>query len=219
MTLRSVVAMLAVLISVPALVEAQSQGAGGPSEGIKVHGHWTIDVRNPDGTLSSHTEFDNALIPGTGGDLLANLLNRQRTAGSWIVFLTDQHDRGACTLVQPSGARFPASCYVTEPAAVDSSGVDRDRNATLVASLVTSASGGLTGVKLTGTALVTNPNNPIIDQVTSGQGTCANTVTPADCPTTADGSRYRLFTTHLLATPIVPVVGQTVHVTVTFTFS
>jgi len=27
-----------------------------------VHGHWTIDVREPDGTLVSHNEFENALV-------------------------------------------------------------------------------------------------------------------------------------------------------------
>lgn len=36
----------------------------GPSEGIQVHGHWTIEVRNPDGKVVSHTEFENALSPG-----------------------------------------------------------------------------------------------------------------------------------------------------------
>jgi hypothetical protein len=28
---------------------ANKEHAGGPQEGIKVHGHWVIDVRNPDG--------------------------------------------------------------------------------------------------------------------------------------------------------------------------
>jgi hypothetical protein len=31
------------------------------NEGIKVHGHWTIDVKNPDGTLAQHHEFENSL--------------------------------------------------------------------------------------------------------------------------------------------------------------
>src|SRR5437879_3747133 len=34
--------------------------AGGPQEGIQVHGAWTIDVREPDGTLVEHREFENA---------------------------------------------------------------------------------------------------------------------------------------------------------------
>jgi hypothetical protein len=36
----------------------------GTSEAVKVHGHWTIEVRNPDGTLVKHVEFENSLDPG-----------------------------------------------------------------------------------------------------------------------------------------------------------
>src|SRR6267378_4379919 len=39
-----------------------SESKGGQKEGITVHGHWTIDVRNPDGTLVTHREFENAYI-------------------------------------------------------------------------------------------------------------------------------------------------------------
>jgi hypothetical protein len=35
--------------------------AQGTSDGITVHGHWTIDVKNPDGRVASHHEFENAL--------------------------------------------------------------------------------------------------------------------------------------------------------------
>src|SRR5271163_1792477 len=34
----------------------------GSQEGIKVHGHWTIEVRNPDGSLAKHVEFENSLV-------------------------------------------------------------------------------------------------------------------------------------------------------------
>jgi hypothetical protein len=33
-------------------------------EGIKVHGHWTIEVRNPDGALVRHVEFENSIDSG-----------------------------------------------------------------------------------------------------------------------------------------------------------
>ena len=44
--------------------EAKSERPG--HEGIKVHGHWVIDVRNLDGKLVTHREFENALVVGTG---------------------------------------------------------------------------------------------------------------------------------------------------------
>jgi hypothetical protein len=37
---------------------------GGPHEGITVHGHWSIEIRNPDGSLVRHVEFENSLDPG-----------------------------------------------------------------------------------------------------------------------------------------------------------
>jgi hypothetical protein len=44
-----------------------------PEGGIKVNGHWTIDVHDTDGMLASHTEFENALTL-TGGAALGKLL-------------------------------------------------------------------------------------------------------------------------------------------------
>ena len=56
---------------------AQAQGGriGGMQAGITVHGHWTIDVRNKDGALASHTELENALDPVDGPPLLAGFLD------------------------------------------------------------------------------------------------------------------------------------------------
>jgi hypothetical protein len=52
---------------------AKAKPSGGPNEGIKVHGHWSIDIRNPNGSLASHFEFENAMVDG--GSLLTGLLN------------------------------------------------------------------------------------------------------------------------------------------------
>ena len=43
-----------------------------------MHGHWTIDVRNPDGTLVTHREFENALH-GADDAALVVLRDEQRT--------------------------------------------------------------------------------------------------------------------------------------------
>ena len=56
------------------------------SEGFKVHGHWTIEVRNSDGSLASRQEFDNALQT-SGKNVLIQTLGRLRTIGRWQVFL------------------------------------------------------------------------------------------------------------------------------------
>jgi len=54
--------------------EEKSPAKGAP-EGIKVHGHWTIDVKNPDGTLASHSDFENTLDGNEGSDLLTGVLS------------------------------------------------------------------------------------------------------------------------------------------------
>jgi len=63
-------ALVLMLAAAPAFAQ-KKEGAG--ADGIKVHGHWTIDVKNPDGSVASHHEFENALTPG-GGSYLAIIL-------------------------------------------------------------------------------------------------------------------------------------------------
>lgn len=61
---------------------ASKEHAGGPQEGIKIHGHWVIDVRNSDGTLATHREFENAYV----GHLPA-VLAGQVSIGGWEISL------------------------------------------------------------------------------------------------------------------------------------
>jgi hypothetical protein len=73
-------------------------GSRKPKEGLTVHGYWKIDVRNPDGTLAKHLEFENQLCTtftdptGTetvlGGDTtLSNLLMGTASRGAWSIIL------------------------------------------------------------------------------------------------------------------------------------
>ena len=66
--------------------EQAREPAGGGDEGIQVHGHWTIDVLDPDGTLVRHVEFDNALLP-EASDNLVQLLDGG-TPLRWALFLS-----------------------------------------------------------------------------------------------------------------------------------
>lgn len=58
--------------------------APGMREGIKVHGDWTIELRNPDGSLASHHEFKNALTT-VGASNLTTLLAGAGTACKWAI--------------------------------------------------------------------------------------------------------------------------------------
>jgi len=93
---------------------------GAPGEGIKVHGHWVIDVRNPDGSLASHLEFENRLaLPGdepfggAGNRILAALLGRANSVGVWEVQLHGIN----VDLCQDLGAPVVNGCVITEPLA------------------------------------------------------------------------------------------------------
>jgi hypothetical protein len=64
--------------------------AKGQHEGIAVHGHWTIVVKNPDGKVVSRQEFENALDPNEGADLLTGLLSGEYTNLGFFVGLYSQ---------------------------------------------------------------------------------------------------------------------------------
>ena len=80
-------------------------------EGVKVHGHWTLDVRNPDGTLAASRDFENALVTsaavGQGEFALASVLAGTARAINWQIFLTNF---SSATPDDWSG-RFPAALY------------------------------------------------------------------------------------------------------------
>ncbi len=65
---------------------SSEQTVPGPRYGIKVHGHWTVIVRDPDGKTVSKSEFENALRP-QGAAFLAKLLARQTTLQAWRIWL------------------------------------------------------------------------------------------------------------------------------------
>ena len=59
----------------------------GPSEGIKVHGDWVIEVRQPDGTLVQRREFENELMTN-GREALMNILARKDIVDLWKITLS-----------------------------------------------------------------------------------------------------------------------------------
>ena len=63
--------------------------SGSTSEGIEVHGDWTLTVTNPDGTVDSIHEFSNELAIGWrgGNSLLTALLANQTSIDNWYIKL------------------------------------------------------------------------------------------------------------------------------------
>jgi hypothetical protein len=107
----------------------------GTVDGIKVHGYWTIEVRNPDGKVAKHMEFENQLcttfvdpvsqvtVPG-GDSTLASLLTGFAAPGAWAIILGTPEPAGTVTL--PGGGTAPVvapNCAITSQFSLAQSGV------------------------------------------------------------------------------------------------
>jgi len=171
---------------------AQGAGDGSTSEGIEVHGSWTIEVRNPDGSQAEYREFENALTP-VGSELLANILTSALSPGRW--FLTFSGINGPCN---------PAVCVVAVSPVSGIQGVYDNGN----------IDGNLIGFSLEGSYLVDSDGE--IGVVSTRLGVCASGVAPAACTETSD---FRGFTVKGLD-PDIPVgANQTVYIKVEISFS
>jgi hypothetical protein len=78
--------------------------AKGQHEGIAVHGHWTIVVKNPDGKVVSRQEFENALDPIEGADLLTGILSGEYETQGFFVELFSLNGTICQGAVFPGGA-------------------------------------------------------------------------------------------------------------------
>ncbi|MGA8021835.1 MAG: hypothetical protein WB990_02590, partial [Candidatus Acidiferrales bacterium] len=106
--------------------EAAPAPSGGMNTGVKIHGHWKIVVRNPDGTVATRRDFENSLDLG-GINLLPNLLAGGVTPGAWAIALGAQTagNTGPCsgtTFQLYATSNVPASssgnCFIGEPTGI-----------------------------------------------------------------------------------------------------
>lgn len=170
---------------------------GGPQEGIKVHGHWVIEVRNPDGTLSTRRQFSNKLT-SAGAIHLAQVLGRTQSAGLWSIVVLSAS--GPC--LDAGGTAL--GCSITEPA-------DSSAGPSYFKNLTVSVNGGNLVLSGTATAAVATS----ISLYRSVFGVCPVSTAPST-PCSNGGNLF----SDALITPAVPVsVGQIIQVTVTFSFS
>ena len=188
----------------------EEQGRGGPHEGIKVNGYWVIDVRNPDGSLVSHTEFENSVDPNSGTPQLAGLLKQVRTAGHWAIRLGGTRTPGAqpaCT----GGAAVGTDCWIVQPGSLPTpfnapgAGISTNLTVTLT---------GTNQDQLVFSGSLTVPADGKIDFVNTWQGFCPADVAPQNCTTITGGPL-----TFFPLDPIVLQQGRIIQVTVTLSFS
>lgn len=195
---------------VAAAQQAAAPSSGVPTEGIKVHGRWTIEVRNTDGTLASRTEFNNALA---GGANLSRLLARMTSVGKWVVTLMGPPGAttGPCgspvspiasnaCLVTESGSGLTAAPSVFETLTVSVPGTEEPNEGKFV---------------LRGTA--TARENASVGTVATRFAACAASIPPST-PCNFSSSSASPLTSTTLATPIAVSTDQQIQVTVVISF-
>jgi hypothetical protein len=171
--------------------------SGGPREGLKVHGHWTIDVRNADGTLASHREFENSL-QASGATTLVNSLARTQVIGLWSVALVGTLCPGVpCSLLETTETGGCTNCFLVLTVSNPTSGTNSG-NLVLAASFLAPLTGNVSGV------------NTRVDVCSSG-------VLPANC--NLNMGAFLTFTATALSPAVSVTSGQLVQVTVAISFS
>jgi hypothetical protein len=169
---------------IPSAAQSATRGA---HEGIKVHGHWIIEVRNPDGKVASHTEFENALNAETAEPLLLALITGQTSPGAWAVGLEASGNLcGSGPAVTIGFAPGPSltsiyPCVLTESGDQYFSTCNTSFGCSPTLT-VTPPSTSLQAVTLTGQMTVVNTT--IINAVSTMLMTCSSSVPSSACPTT-----------------------------------
>jgi hypothetical protein len=173
---------------------------GGTHESIKVHGHWMIEVKSPDGKVVSHTEFENSLYGSGGAQILPYLFTGTAlsaaayTPGEWGVLLGDPKS-SPCTaglslpfnnvgittgpiLAFTSGG-FCVLAQLAPPAAIYPVNCSPAPDSGCSYNLQT-GNNNAGGFTLTGS--VVSANAGTISQVQTLLSTCGANIAPAACP-------------------------------------
>ena len=176
------------------------------SEGIAVHGRWTIEVRDPDGGLVERREFDNALtIAGAGA--LAKTIGGLRVPSEWRVTLSRLSTSGnsacggapvECIAVTGSSITGP-NIFETLSVSVPNSGPNADK--LVLSGSVTALVGG------------------VIDTVGSNILFCEPDLPPGTACNPGDTLGFSTITQASVSPAVSVVSGQQVLVTVVITFS
>jgi hypothetical protein len=212
----------------------------GAHEGIKLHGHWSIDVKNPDGTLVKHSDFENQL-QYDGTQYLTALISGWGVGGDYAIYFTNATATATgsptTNVVCPAPAStttstFPYCSIVqninTQP------GIFHCLHYYCVGGLTvtpTFGSGtGLPNVVLAGN--ITAPQAGSINNVYIGFNGCNSvstttpatptapgTITAAACQASTTGSYGGTMSGTTLGSPVTVVAGQIIQITVTYTFS
>ena len=190
------------------------------TEGIKVHGHWLIDLKDKDGKVIEHRDFNNSLFI-SGADILAKLISGQSvmgslqiSAGGFIIYRPDipNHGLNSCNSTPPASAACVPNLTISYthfdvPNNIPNSLVTLNGSFTPTAATVVSS----VGTNSVACALSQQPTTPAL--LTESPARCAALDFDAGV-----GSQASFFTGTNI-TPINVAAGQTLAITVVLSFS
>jgi hypothetical protein len=201
----------------------------GATQGIKVHGHWVIDVKNPDGSLAAHREFENSLTGANQGQLLlGGLLSGYYVAGDYAIQLGTSicAGTGKCSIIASQSGE-PGSylctqgeCFATLKYTYNlapTTGNQIDAYMVMTGSAVPDETGTLDTVSTVYNVCdftngYTGSGAPVLP-------TGVTSVAPASCIGTNNSAFISTFTSTTVTPTISITSGQVISVTVTISFS
>jgi len=209
-------------------------------QGITVHGHWVINVRDAQGNVVQHRDFENALQP-TGATALVELLLGSLTPGHLQILVqhtdSDGSTDGAYFFLPASAtAEYQTFCgghpgicsfNLTATPVVSTatptgnvSPYSYDSGLTLRSSVVAVANISIDQVYTEFVGCQSSgpdSRTPRTAPTTQSPSTCQSTVLSGTLPT--DGTYFNNPLTGTSITPLVIVAGQTLDVSVTLSLS
>lgn len=191
-----------------ATAATSSPSGGAPQEGIKVHGHWTIEVKNPDGSLAECREFDNA-IAAYGISELPRVLGRVDSVGGWALILNAVNSTDNAFL---NAGGQPDLGAIMEATYQNSSNPNIFKNLTPAV-----PNSGMNAGKLVLSGTATAQRNGKIEVVTSAFAALPSTSPPSSTYLISD--IMGTFTGTTLANAVTVSNGQQIAVTVVISFS
>jgi hypothetical protein len=231
----------------PAAANSAAQPAGKKSEAeapgksldgtIKVHGHWVINVRNPDGTLAGHRDFENSLVILDGGDaFLIGLLGGLYVPGDFMIAIAGSACKNGiaghsstCGIVRstatPPGSTLCGPNYLTsicDPSLSSNVVLNpalKGPSITFSGSVAASGAGTITEVTtLFNSCGTANPG--IFEEDPPSPPSGPSTMAPTDCTGSSKTAILGIltYTSHFTPVPIT-AAGQNIEVAVTITFA
>jgi len=178
-------------------------------QGIKVHGHWKIVVKNADGSIAQTREFENSMT-SVGGIFLSSVLTGNDVSGGLVIYVATQ---GTSTCGKP----FCAMVANTTGGAGGSICSNTSTYA-CATGLTTTVSSSAASFVLSGQYTASQAGT--ISQGSTGITRCGGNVTSQACmvaaPNATDGSTNF---TNATFTAISVAANQVVQVSVTISFA